>query len=119
MGACSWALARRSRFQDWASWVRWGVVDAVAPMAYTGDDRTWRREVSAAVDSAGAGRVWAGIGVYLTDYAGTLDRIRWAREMGTRGFSLFSYDWAVASGEARNGVPFLQRVGRAALLPGG
>ncbi len=111
--------ARRSRFQDWASWVRWGVVDAVAPMAYTGDDRTWQREVGAAVDSAGAGRVWAGIGVYLTDYAGTVDRIRWARQMGTRGFSLFSYDWAVASGEAKAGVPFLERVGRAALLPGG
>ncbi|MBW3534108.1 MAG: family 10 glycosylhydrolase, partial [Gemmatimonadetes bacterium] len=34
--------ARRNRFQDWGAWARWGLLDAVAPMAYTGDADRYR-----------------------------------------------------------------------------
>ena len=36
-----------------------------------------------------------------------------ARAMGVRGVMLFSYDWAVASGEGSGGRTFLSRVGEA------
>ena len=104
--------AQRSRFQDWRLWVSEGILDAVAPMAYTPDNDAFRRQIRTAVDAAGAGRVWAGIGVYRNTYRGTVDKIRVARELGVRGVVLFSYDWAVSEGESDGDRSFLDRVGR-------
>lgn len=103
--------ADRSRFQDWRGWLRNGVLDVVVPMAYTPDNAAFERQIRTAVDAAGAGRVWAGVGVYQNTYAGTLDKIRIARSLGARGVALFSYDWAVAEGESDGGRSFLDRVG--------
>jgi uncharacterized lipoprotein YddW (UPF0748 family) len=105
--------AREHRFQDWPAWLEAGVVDVVAPMAYTPVDRRFREQVAVAVDAAGdSGRVWAGIGVYRTTFQGTVSKIGIAREMGAGGVVLFSYDWAASEGKSRDGVPFLERVGR-------
>jgi hypothetical protein len=88
-----------------------GIVDAVAPMAYTPENDLFREQIQEAVDVAGRGRVWAGIGIYQTTFQGTLDKIGIARRIGTRGFSLFSYDWAVSQGERDGDRSFLDRVG--------
>ena len=106
--------AYRSRFQDWRGWLRDGIVDVVAPMAYTPDNELFRDLIRSAVEAGGSDRVWAGIGIYRTTYRGTLEKIDILRELGVRGLVLFSYDWAVSSGESAGGVPFLARVGRAA-----
>ncbi len=106
--------AYRSRFQDWRGWLRDGIVDVVAPMAYTPDNELFRDLIRTAVEAGGSDRVWAGIGIYRTTYQGTLEKIDILRELGARGMVLFSYDWAVSSGESAGGVPFLARVGRAA-----
>lgn len=102
-----------ARYQDWGGWLDEGIVDVVAPMAYSPDDRAFRRHVAAAVEAAGdARRVWAGIGAYLTGFDGTVRKIGIAREVGATGVVLFSYDWIVAEGDGPGDVTFLDGVGR-------
>lgn len=103
--------ASRTRFQDWEGWVRRGILDAVAPMAYTSSDDTFTAQIRDAVEVAGGGRVWAGIGVYTNTYRGTVNKIDIARRLGARGVVLFSYDWAVSQGESDGARSFLDRVG--------
>jgi len=103
--------AYRSRFQDWQGWLAAGILDAVAPMAYTPENEAFEAQIRDAVAAAGRDRVWAGIGVYRNTYRGTLDKIRIAGSLGTRGVVLFSYDWAVSEGESEGDRSFLERVG--------
>ena len=102
--------ARQTRFQDWPAWARSGLLDAVAPMAYTADDGRFRGQVAEAVAALPHTEVWAGIGSYMTGLEGTLRKILIARELGTRGIVLFSYDWAVDP--SGGGETFLERVGQ-------
>ena len=103
--------ARRDRFQDWPEWARAGLLDAVAPMAYAPDDVRFRVQMAQAVAAAPQVDVWAGIGSYLTGLEGTLRKIAIARDLGTEGVVLFSYDWVV-SPEGGGGPRFLEQVGR-------
>jgi uncharacterized lipoprotein YddW (UPF0748 family) len=103
--------AYETRFQDWRGWVQQGILDAVAPMAYTADNGQFESQIRAAVEAAGRDRVWAGVGIYQNTYQGTLDKIRTADRLGTRGVVLFSYDWAVSQGETDAGRSFLDRIG--------
>ena len=105
------ALSRRH--QDWEAWIREGIVDVVAPMAYTADNGRYEELIAQAVASGGPERVWAGVGTHVTTYRGALGEIAIARRLHARGVILFSYDWAVASGEPGGDVPFLQRLGKA------
>ncbi|MCH7857316.1 MAG: family 10 glycosylhydrolase [Gemmatimonadetes bacterium] len=99
-------------YQDWEGWLRRGIIDVVAPMAYNPDDGLFEVAISSAAGVVGPERVWAGVGVHLTTFEGTLSKIEIARRLGVRGFLLFSYDWSVAYGAASGGEPFLERVGR-------
>ena len=103
--------ARGARFQDWPGWARSGLLDAVAPMAYTADDRRFRGQVEEVVAAAPGTEVWAGIGSHLTGLQGTLRKIGIARELGTHGIMLFSYDWTIDP-KGGGGEAFLERVGR-------
>jgi len=49
--------------------------------------------------------------VHPDSVRGAVNMISIARGMGVRGVMLFSYDWAVASGEDAGEVTFLRRVG--------
>jgi uncharacterized lipoprotein YddW (UPF0748 family) len=102
--------ARRDRLQDWPNWARAGLLDAVAPMAYTRDDGRFRGQIEGVMAAVPGTEVWAGIGSYLAGLKGTITKISIARELGSRGVLLFSYDWAVSpSGEGEEG--FLGLVG--------
>jgi len=103
--------AYASRFQDWRGWLSQGILDVVAPMAYTADNATFEAHIQTAVSAAGRDRVWAGIGAYLNSYTGTVDKLHIANDMGVRGIVLFSYDWAVGQGPPAGGRTFLERVG--------
>ena len=103
--------ARRDRLQDWPTWARAGLLDAVAPMAYTRDDGRFRRQIEGVMAAVPETEVWAGIGSYLAGLEGTVTKISIARELGSRGVLLFSYDWAV-SPSGGGGESFLERVGR-------
>jgi len=102
--------AFRFRFQDWKGWLEAGILDAVAPMAYTPENDTFEAQIQEAIEAAGRDRVWAGVGVYQNTFRGTIDKIRLALSLGTRGVVLFSYDWAVGEGEKLGYPGFLQRV---------
>jgi uncharacterized lipoprotein YddW (UPF0748 family) len=102
--------AYRFRFQDWKGWLEAGILDAVAPMAYTPENDTFEAQIQGAIEAAGRSRVWAGVGVYQNTFRGTVDKIRLARNLGTRGVVLFSYDWAVSEGQSLGYPDFLQRV---------
>lgn len=87
--------ARASRYQPWTEWLERGIVDAVAPMAYTESPERFRSQIEDAVDVVGGARVWAGLGLYRTSFEGAVEQARIARAAGAGGFALFSYDWAV------------------------
>jgi len=84
--------AADDRMQDWRGWLSSGLVDAVAPMAYTQEASRFAQQIAAARDAAGGRAVWAGIGAYRLSPAQTIENIQAARRLGTAGFVLFSYD---------------------------
>jgi uncharacterized lipoprotein YddW (UPF0748 family) len=84
--------AADERLQDWRAWLAAGLVDAVAPMAYTQDTARFADQIAAARDAAGSRAVWAGIGAYRLSPAQTVEDIQAARRLGAAGFVLFSYD---------------------------
>jgi uncharacterized lipoprotein YddW (UPF0748 family) len=88
--------AHRSRFQEWENWLKWGIIDVVAPMAYTADSRIFRDQILRAA-SHDPRRVWAGVGIYQNSFSDAVGKARTARGIGVGGVSLFSYDWAVSA----------------------
>ena len=107
------AVSFGERYQDWGSWIRAGIIDVVAPMAYTSDEERFKELITSAVAVGGPERVWAGVGAHLTTYEGAVEEIATARHLGVRGVILFSYDWAVRSDEGVGDATLLQRVGEA------
>ncbi len=94
--------AYEKRYQDWTEWLRQGILDVAAPMAYNTDTNIFREQIRTAVAAGGPARVWAGIGSYRIPPASTIEKIQVARELGARGFVLFSYDSAVRKNERTN-----------------
>ena len=84
--------ATTRRFQDWGRWLETGLLDAICPMAYTVDPALFRAQIANVEQIAGSRPVWAGIGAYQLSPAATIDNIRAARQLGTEGIILFSYD---------------------------
>jgi uncharacterized lipoprotein YddW (UPF0748 family) len=84
--------AANERMQDWRGWLAAGLVDAVAPMAYTQEPARFADQIAAAREIAGTRPVWAGIGAYRLSPAQTVENIQAARRLGAAGFVLFSYD---------------------------
>ena len=69
------------QYQDWEEWLRRGIVDVVAPMAYNANDGLFDEAISRAAEVGGSERVWAGVGVHLTTYEGTLSKIGIAQRL--------------------------------------
>jgi uncharacterized lipoprotein YddW (UPF0748 family) len=102
--------ARDHRLQDWAAWLRTGLVDAVCPMAYTPEPARFAEQITAARDVKGGQAVWAGIGAYRLPTSQTIQNIETARRLGIAGVVLFSYDSLI---DPRQSQPdYLAVVGR-------
>jgi uncharacterized lipoprotein YddW (UPF0748 family) len=86
------ADATNRRFQDWGGWLETGLLDAICPMTYTTDPALFRAQITRVEQLAGRRAVWAGIGAFQLSPAATIANIRTARELGTEGIILFSYD---------------------------
>jgi uncharacterized lipoprotein YddW (UPF0748 family) len=86
------AEASTRRFQDWGEWLRTGLLDAICPMAYTTDAAVFRAQIANVEQLAHDRPVWAGIGAYQLPASATVENIRVARQLGTEGIVLFSYD---------------------------
>ena len=82
------------RLQDWRKWVRDGIVDFIVPMAYTPDTQEFKGHIMKAVEASPGRRALAGVGVYrmLDNPRDCIEKIDAARELGTSGVVLFSYD---------------------------
>ena len=82
------------RLQDWRRWIQEGIVDFIVPMAYTPNTQRFTGHMEKAVESPPGGKALAGVGVYLMldDPADCIEKIESARELGTPGIVLFSYD---------------------------
>jgi uncharacterized lipoprotein YddW (UPF0748 family) len=100
------------KLQDWPAWLEAGVVDAVAPMAYTPEPARFAQQIAAARDVAGGGAIWAGIGAYRLTAAQTVENIQMARRLGTAGVVLFSYDSLIDPKQAP--ANYLAVIGRSA-----
>ncbi len=83
-------------------------------MAYTPDTEVFREQIADAVEAGGAQRVWAGIGAFRNTVEGTLEKIDVARQLGTRGFVLFSYDFAARTQQEASGASYLDEIGERA-----
>jgi uncharacterized lipoprotein YddW (UPF0748 family) len=106
--------AYENRFQDWRSWLRRGFLDAAVLMSYSTNTARWREEIRVAVEAGGGDKVWAGIGAYRQVADSTVAKIRLGRQLGARGFSLFSYNFTVRKGELNPGADYLQAVKKGA-----
>jgi len=84
--------ASTRRFQDWGGWLAAGLLDAICPMAYTTDPAVFRAQITTVEQLAGNRPVWAGIGAYQLPALAAVENIRTARQLGTEGIILFSYD---------------------------
>jgi uncharacterized lipoprotein YddW (UPF0748 family) len=104
-------VAFASRLQDWRTWAAQGLVDVLAPMAYTPDAAVFEKQVAAAHDHAAGRPVWAGIGAYRLSPTATLQHIGAARRIGAAGIILFSYDALIAP---PNTAGTLGEIGKAA-----
>ena len=102
--------AYNNRFQDWRLWLRRGLIDVACPMAYTPDTETFRKQIGVAIGSASGREVWAGIGAYRIPPESTIEKIRAARELGARGFILFSYDSLSKSVDHNNAGDYLEQL---------
>jgi len=106
--------AYENRYQDWRDWLRRGFLDVAALMAYNTSTQVVRDQIAVAVDAGGRDKVWAGIGAYRQVADSTVAKINAAREMGARGFVLFSYQSAVRKSPLNPDADYLPRVQRAA-----
>lgn len=103
------ALSRR--LQNWPAWLEAGLVDAVAPMAYTQEPGRFAEQIADARLAAGTRALWAGIGAYRLSPEQTIENIHTARRLGADGIILFSYDSLI---NPRQTAPdYLPTVGRA------
>jgi uncharacterized lipoprotein YddW (UPF0748 family) len=89
---------RDSVLQDWARWIRDGLVDFVCPMNYTGSLSEMRSQMKAELDAAG-GKVPVYAGLMATLGPGqdqpadmAVAQIAAARELGAAGFILFELE---------------------------
>ena len=106
------AEALTRKLQDWGDWLADGIVDAVAPMAYTQEPARFAEQIADAREAAGSRRLWAGIGAYRLSPEQTIENILTARRLGADGIILFSYDSLI---NPRQTAPdYLPTVGRAA-----
>jgi hypothetical protein len=83
-------------------------------MAYSPDTEIFREQIEVALETGGRDRVWAGIGAWRIPVESTLEKIAVARQLGTRGIILFSYDSTSRNRDESTGESVLQRIGERA-----
>ena len=102
--------AYNHKLQDWRGWLQAGIVDAVAPMAYTPEARRFADQIAAARGVVGGKGIWAGIGAYRLTAEQTVENIHTARRLGAAGIVIFSYDSLIDPKQANSG--YLATIGR-------
>jgi uncharacterized lipoprotein YddW (UPF0748 family) len=82
----------RASGQDWTTWTKRGLVDALVPMAYSDDDGVFKQLIQTSAAAAGRCALIAGVGLYKhSDPLQTVRQMEIARRAGASGVALFSY----------------------------
>jgi len=84
------ADAYNNRMQDWAAWMRDGLVDFVVPMNYATTQATFSRRSKDALGRTGA-PAYIGIGAWNKSVASAVSQAKSARAMGARGLVFYDY----------------------------
>ena len=90
--------------QDWPTWLKDGIVDAVVPMAYAQSTPVAVGRISRAMSIPSQRQVWAGIAIYNEGARDAADKIRKSRALGVDGIALFSYDTLLESAGYRRSI---------------
>ena len=85
-------LARERKLQDWQDWFQRGWLDVLFPMAYERDTGVFEQRIRTVLALAEGRPVVAGVGAWLISPESARNKIRVARQLGARGYCLFSYD---------------------------
>jgi uncharacterized lipoprotein YddW (UPF0748 family) len=99
--------AYRHKLQHWMLWLRRDWLDTVLPMAYDTDTGVVIRQMRLVLQVAEGRPVIGGIGAWRISPDSTINKIRAMRELGTRGFCLFSYDTITQKGTSES---YLNRI---------
>jgi len=99
--------AYRRKLQNWTLWLRRDWLDTVLPMAYDPDTAVVMRQMEQALQAADGRPVIGGIGAWRIRPESTLNKIRAMRQLGARGFCLFSYDAITQNGTSQT---YLQQI---------
>ena len=81
-------------YQDSKGWLAAGIVEAIAPMLYTGVSNEfdrWQILMQDFLAGSGDGHVYPGIGADYDDFNAIAQRIEAARQAGAPGHVIFSY----------------------------
>jgi uncharacterized lipoprotein YddW (UPF0748 family) len=85
-------VARAEKAQDWVGWLRRGLVDFVAPMAYADTPQELERRLRYFHRVVGRDRLLIGVGVYDGRDRFLAETVPLIRGAGASGFALFSYN---------------------------
>lgn len=99
--------AYQHKLQNWTLWLRRDWLDTVLPMAYHPDTAVVIHQMEQALQAAQGRPVIGGIGAWRIPPESTLNKARAMRQLGARGFCLFSYDAITQKGTSE---AYLQQV---------
>ncbi len=83
--------AYNHRFQDWAQWMKEGIIDANFPMNYSTKDSIYHNRVNDTLAHSFGRHVYMGVGAYLLPSTQLIKQLKYARDKGSHGLVLFSY----------------------------
>ena len=79
------------RLQDWALWMKEGILDANLPMNYSQNLAIFQSRVNDVLANSYGQHVYMGTGAYLLPVSDTITQLQYARDSGSAGLILFSY----------------------------
>ncbi|NUM34565.1 MAG: family 10 glycosylhydrolase [Candidatus Brocadiae bacterium] len=79
------------RLQDWALWMKEGILDANLPMNYSQNLSIFQNRVKDVLENSYGRHVYMGTGAYLLPVEDNITQLQYARDSGSFGLVLFSY----------------------------
>ncbi|WP_372368212.1 family 10 glycosylhydrolase [Candidatus Uabimicrobium sp. HlEnr_7] len=95
--------AFNNRFQDWATWMKEGIIDANFPMNYARTHDIFESRTDDIVAHSYNRHVYMGIGSYLISVDYSIHQLLYAQQKKSQGVILFSYANNAKSGKSTAG----------------
>ncbi|BBM83851.1 family 10 glycosylhydrolase [Candidatus Uabimicrobium amorphum] len=95
--------AFHNRFQDWATWMERGIIDANFPMNYARTHDIFEKRADDIMNHSYNRHVYMGIGSYLLTVDYSVHQLLYAQQQKSHGVILFSYANNAKSGKSTSG----------------